>query len=145
MARIRATGTKPELAMRAALCRRGLHGYRLHRRDLPGVPDVAWIGLRVAVFVDGAFWHGHPSAYTPGKSGAYWDQKIARNVARDRAADQALRERGWTVLRFWDFDVMRDVEPCVSRIETALCERRALAHRTGQVGPSGGHGTILAV
>src|SRR5689334_12677307 len=72
MSRIRAKGTKPELILRRGLWRRGIRGYRLHRRDVPGNPDVAWITAKVAVFVDGAFWHGHPSAYTPGKSGPYW-------------------------------------------------------------------------
>src|SRR4051812_19070823 len=99
MSRIRATGTKPERLLREALCRYGLRGYRLHRRDLPGCPDIAWIGRRVAVFVEGAFWHGHPPAYTPGKSGAYWDAKIARNQARDQAATATLQADGWTVLR----------------------------------------------
>ena len=61
---------------------------------LPGRPDLAWTRKKVAVFVDGAFWHGHPSAFTPGKSGAYWDEKIARNV-RDRADDTSLRSMEW--------------------------------------------------
>jgi DNA mismatch endonuclease, patch repair protein len=74
----------------------------------------------VAVFVDGAFWHGHPSAFTPGKSGAYWDEKIPRNVRRDREADAALHAMGWTVIRLWDFDVRRDPDACLERIEEAL-------------------------
>lgn len=74
----------------------------------------------MAVFVDGAFWHGHPSAYKPGKSGAYWDAKITRNVARDRAADAALTGLGWRVLRFWDFEVRRDLDACVRSILTEL-------------------------
>ena len=78
----------------------------------------------MAVFVDGAFWHGHSSAFTPGKSGGYWDAKIARNVARDRAADALLEGQGWTVLRFWDFDVRKDVQSCVGSIS------RVLRHRT---------------
>ncbi len=60
MAAIRSKDTKPELAMRAALRRAGATGYRLHRRDIPGRPDAAFIRWKVAVFVDGAFWHGHP-------------------------------------------------------------------------------------
>lgn len=74
----------------------------------------------MAVFVDGAFWHGHASAYTPGKSGGYWDAKIARNVARDRTIDERLTGDGWTVLRFWDFDVRQDLEDCVSSVDRAL-------------------------
>ena len=108
MARIRARDTKPELLLRRTLRQAGLTGYRLHVKRLPGRPDVAWIGRKVAVFVDGAFFHGHRSAYTPGKSGAYWDAKITRNMNRYRAADAALKEMGWAVIRLWDFEVRRD-------------------------------------
>lgn len=80
MARIRSRDTKPELALRRALHAAGVRGWRLHRRDLPGRPDLAFGPARLAVFVDGAFWHGHPDYFTPGKSGAYWDAKMARNT-----------------------------------------------------------------
>src|SRR3954469_23963555 len=66
MSRIRRRDTKPELALRRALWRAGLRGYRVDKKTLPGRPDVAWGRARLAVFVDGAFWHGHPSAFTPG-------------------------------------------------------------------------------
>lgn len=122
MSRIRRRDTTPELLLRRAVWARGLRGYRLDSRALPGRPDLAWNRHRVAVFVDGAFWHGHPSAYTPGKSGAYWDEKIAGNVRRDREADAALVELGWTVLRFWDFDVTRHLDRCVGQVEDALAE-----------------------
>jgi DNA mismatch endonuclease (patch repair protein) len=77
----------------------------------------------LAVFVDGAFWHGHASAYTRGKSGAYWDEKIEQNVRRDREADDALAAMGWKVLRFWDFDVRRHLDECVEAVEDALGPR----------------------
>jgi DNA mismatch endonuclease (patch repair protein) len=80
------------------------------------------------VFVDGAFWHGHPSAYTPGKSGDYWDEKIKRNCKRDRQADVALQEMGWIVIRMWDFEVKRDLGRCVERIQTALRASPAVGH-----------------
>jgi DNA mismatch endonuclease (patch repair protein) len=76
------------------------------------------------VFVDGAFWHGHPSAYTPGKSGAYWDAKISRNMARDKAANRTLRELGWRVIRLWDFQIRGEPERCVAEIESALASVR---------------------
>jgi DNA mismatch endonuclease (patch repair protein) len=120
MSRIRRRDTKPEKLLRQAAWRRGLRGYRLDDRRLPGRPDLAWTRTRVAVFIDGAFWHGHPKAFTPGKSGSYWDEKIARNIARDREADAALRQMEWTVLRFWDFEVTKDCEGCVATIETAM-------------------------
>jgi DNA mismatch endonuclease (patch repair protein) len=120
MSRIRGKDTGPEVALRRALWAAGVRGYRTHVRAVAGRPDLCWQGRRVAVFVDGAFWHGHPSAFTAGKSGGYWDAKIARNVARDRAADEELRSNGWTVLRFWDFEVRKNLENCVREIAAAL-------------------------
>jgi DNA mismatch endonuclease (patch repair protein) len=120
MSRIRSTNTVPELLLRRALWQRGLRGYRLHPRGLPGKPDIAWRRLKVAVFVDGAFWHGHPSAFRSGKSGAYWDRKIARNMARDAAANAALAELGWQVVRLWDFEIRKDLEAAVERVAVTL-------------------------
>ncbi len=98
-------------------------GYRVDRRSLPGRPDVSYGTAKVAVFVDGASWHGHPSAFTHGKSGVYWDEKIARNVERDRAADAALAALGWTVLRFWDVQVRKELEMCVQAIAVEISQR----------------------
>jgi DNA mismatch endonuclease (patch repair protein) len=120
MSRIRRRDTLPELMLRRAVWKAGLRGYRIDRRNLPGRPDISWGSKRVAVFVDGAFWHGHPSAFTPGKSGSYWDEKIKRNMERDRTADCALEEMGWAVIRLWDFEVKRELERCVAQIEDAL-------------------------
>ena len=110
-----------------------MRGYRLNVKGLPGRPDIAWRKDRLAVFVDGAFWHGHPSAFREGKSGEYWDMKIRRNIDRDRAADQALLRLGWGVLRFWDFEVKSDAGTCVDVIEGAL-------RRSGREMPARGGG-----
>lgn len=123
MAAIRSKDTGPELRLRRALFGAGVRGWRCHYCRAPGNPDLAWPGLRVAVFVDGAFWHGHPSRHKPGRSGAYWDSKIARNIARDRAADAALTGAGWTVVRVWDFEVRRDLPAALSRVIAALRSR----------------------
>jgi DNA mismatch endonuclease (patch repair protein) len=127
MSRIRSSDTGPELALRRALWRAGLRGYRVHLRSLPGRPDIVWPRFKVAVFVDGAFWHGHPSAFKPGKSGAYWDAKIARNVARDKASGLALEALGWRVIRLWDFQLKRDLDGCVADIDEALAASAATA------------------
>lgn len=120
MARVKRRDTGPELALRRALYRRGVRGWRCDRGNLPGRPDLAFGRARVAVFVDGGFWHGHPSKYWPGRSGDYWDEKIARNQARDRRVDAELRDVGWTVLRLWDFEVERDADAAAKRVQEAL-------------------------
>lgn len=120
MSKVRPRDTGPELLLRRTLHKLGVRGYRVHRRDVPGRPDIVWIGRRLAVFVDGAFWHGHPSAYTPGKSGAFWDKKISDNAARDRRVDDNLRQGGWTVMRFWDFEVEKDARQCAEKIRQVL-------------------------
>jgi DNA mismatch endonuclease, patch repair protein len=119
MSRIRSRDTGPEIALRRALWAAGLRGWRLHPKRVPGRPDVAWIGRRIAVFVDGAFWHGHPDHYH-GQSGPYWDEKIARNRARDVRVNAELRDAGWTVLRFWDFEVEKATADCVKAVAAAV-------------------------
>jgi DNA mismatch endonuclease, patch repair protein len=125
MARIRSKDTKPEIALRKALWADGIRGWRVHVRALPGKPDLAFTRWRVAVFVDGCFWHGHPDFFTPGKSGEYWDAKIARTQERDRLANEALHTGGWTVLRFWDFEVEDDLSACAAAVGSALASARA--------------------
>lgn len=122
MAAVRGKHTSPEVGLRKALYAAGIRGWRCHYKRAPGTPDLAWAGRRVAVFVDGAFWHGHPSRHKPGRSGVYWDEKIERNVARDRRVDGELRALGWTVVRVWDFEVRKNLEAVVTRIEATLRE-----------------------
>lgn len=123
MRQVKGRDTKPELLLRKALWRLGARGYRLHRRDLAGRPDVAFISHKVAVFVDGAWWHGHPTKWWKGRSGEYWDRKVERNIARDRQADASLQAQGWTVVRLWDFEVLRDADGAAQQVVDALVER----------------------
>jgi DNA mismatch endonuclease (patch repair protein) len=83
---------------------------------------VAFTRWRVAVFVDGVFWHDHPDHFDPARASDYWRGKIARNQERDRTADAALVEAGWTVLRFWDQDVKADATACVEKVLGALAD-----------------------
>ena len=123
MARVKGRDTGPELALRRALYQVGVRGWRCHRKSLPGCPDLAFGRAKLAVFVDGAFWHGHPSRYWPGRSGPYWDAKIERNRQRDRRVTAALEEQGWAVLRLWDFDIEVDPAAAAQRVSTLLAER----------------------
>lgn len=126
MSRIRSRDTKPELALRRALHARGVRGWRCHAKHLPGKPDLAFTRWRVAVFVDGRFWHGHPDFFTQGKSGAYWDAKIARTKERDEQANEALTAAGWAVVRLWDFEIEQQLDDCVDTIVAALARARSL-------------------
>ena len=83
------------------------------------------------MFVDGCFWHGHPDFFTPGKSGAYWDAKIARTKERDRLANEALAAAGWEVVRVWDFQVEDDLDACATRVIEAL-DRSTRSTKRGQ-------------
>lgn len=123
MSAVRQRDTAPELELRRALYAGGIRGWRCNYRRAPGQPDIAWPALRIAVFVDGAFWHGHPSRHTPGRSGEYWDFKIAGNVTRDRRVDAELRAAGWEVVRVWDFEVQRSIDEVVCRVRDALAAR----------------------
>jgi len=105
----RSKDTRPEIAVRRALRAMGV-GYRLHRRDLPGKPDIAVIGRRKAIFVHGCFWHQHgdpdcnivrrPSSNTP-----FWNDKFSRNVERDRQHVADLVAAGWKVLTIWECEI----------------------------------------
>ena len=121
MRRVRGKDTSCEVLLRSALHRRGLR-YRLHAK-LPGKPDVVFPRAKVAVFVDGCFWHGCPEhCRVPTGNRKYWEAKIARNRARDERATDALRAEGWAVIRVWEHEV-RDPDALartVARVERAV-------------------------
>lgn len=120
MKAVKRRNTKPELALRKGLWAAGVRGWRCDYAKAPGRPDLAWPARKVAVFVDGAFWHGHPSRHKPGRSGKYWDDKIAANVARDHRVDSELARSGWRVLRFWDFEVTKSLPATIDQIRDLL-------------------------
>ena len=104
MSRIRAKDTQPEKLVRSTLHRAG-YRFRLHRRDLPGRPDIVLPKYRTVVFVHGCFWHRHPGcrfAYTPKSRVAFWNEKFRRNVERDCRNVRALRALGWRVITVWE-------------------------------------------
>jgi DNA mismatch endonuclease (patch repair protein) len=125
MSRVRVRDTAPELLLRRALWAAGVRGWRLHSKKLPGKPDLAFFACRLAVFVDGAFWHGHPDYYH-GQSGPFWDAKLAANRERDARVNGELAALGWEVLRLWDFEVEKDPAGCATRLAAALERRRGV-------------------
>jgi len=123
MAAIKSKNTGPEILMRKALRAAGASGYRLHVKALPGRPDVAFTRWKVAVFVDGVFWHGHPDHWQPDRASDYWRVKIAKTQERDRAADETLAALGWSVVRIWDHDLLAHTAACVSQVIRILISR----------------------
>jgi DNA mismatch endonuclease, patch repair protein len=104
MAAIRYKNTKPEIVVRKLLCEMGIR-YRLHRKDLPGKPDIVMPGRKVAIFVHGCFWHMHGCRYgrvIPATNREFWQRKREGNVERDIRAQRKLRRERWHVLNVWE-------------------------------------------
>ena len=104
MAAIKGKDTGPEIWLRKALFRKGFR-YRLHRRELPGTPDIVLPGRHVVIFIHGCFWHGHkncPMFRLPATRREFWQKKIADNRKRDKQNRSALRKTGWRVLEVWE-------------------------------------------
>jgi DNA mismatch endonuclease, patch repair protein len=130
MSRIRGKDTKPELILRRGLWASGIRGWRCEWKGPGGRIDVAFTRWKVAVFVDGSFWHGHPSKWQPGRWQGYWDEKIKRNIARDDRQNAALAEEGWAVLRVWDFEIEQDLAAISDRVRDALVSARKADPKT---------------
>lgn len=124
MTAVKRKDTRAEMALRKALRARGLNGYRVDWKGAPGRPDVAFTKQRLAVFVDGAFWHGRNDRLRPGRS-AYWDGKISKNCIRDRRVNDSLELYGWKVLRLWDDEVLDDSDGAAARVARCLAPLRA--------------------
>ncbi|MFE4656002.1 very short patch repair endonuclease [Streptomyces hydrogenans] len=127
MQAIRSRDTKPEQLVRRLLHAQGLR-YRVAARPLPSLrrtADIVFRPVKVAVFIDGCYWHGCPEHYVaPRTNPGYWSGKVAGNMARDGDTDQRLQEAGWTVLRFWEHE---SPEECATRIAAVVETRRARA------------------
>lgn len=121
MGRIGGKNTKPEMAVRCLAHGLG-YRFRLHRRDLPGTPDLVFPRKRIVLFVHGCFWHRHPGcrkASHPTTRVDFWLAKFARNVARDTANEQALRNAGWKVGIIWECET-KSAELLIKRLESLL-------------------------
>ena len=119
MSRIRSKDTAPELRVRRLVHARGLR-FRKHCRAIAGCPDLLFVGAKVAVFVDGDFWHGWRFPQWKHKLTSYWRTKIERNRRRDARTFQLLRRQGWIVIRLWEHSINQDAAACIDRIEHAV-------------------------
>ena len=119
MAKIKSKNTKAERVLRLALWHRGIR-YRKNWRKLPGSPDIVITKYKIAILVDGDFWHARGHEKAPGEQIGthkdYWTNKLARNVERDKEVNDQLTQAGWLVLRFWESDIKRDLDSVIAEI-----------------------------
>ncbi|WP_309226003.1 very short patch repair endonuclease [Streptomyces lunaelactis] len=124
MQAIRSRDTKPERILRRLLHAQGLR-YRVAAKPLPDLrrtADIVFRPTKIAVFIDGCYWHGCTEHYVPPRTNpGYWSDKVAGNIARDRDTDRRLAEAGWTVLRFWEHE---SPEECASTVLRVVLDRR---------------------
>lgn len=124
MSSIKSKNTEPELLLRKALWKKGFR-YRVNYKELPGKPDIVFTKVRIVIFCDGDFWHGHnwalrgiPSLEDELASYSdFWKDKILRNIERDKKNNKELKELGWTVIRFWESEIRQNLEECVCYVE----------------------------
>jgi len=127
MSRVKGKGNRStEQRLLELLRENRVTGWRRHL-PLPGTPDFAWPKAKVAVFVDGCFWHGHATCkrnITPKQNAQFWQEKVERNRRRDRRQARELRAKGWKVLRIWECRLKKHPELCIRRIVRALDGRQ---------------------
>lgn len=125
MSRVRSKNNRStELLLRALLIRSGIRGWKVRAPNVFGNPDFVFTLERIAVFVDGAFWHGAPNFKRFPKSRVeYWRPKIEGNRKRDKIVTFTLRRHGWAVLRFWDYDLRDHAENVIERIKKKIQQR----------------------
>lgn len=120
MSRIRGKDTSPELKIRKMLYANGIRGYRVHY-SIPGKPDIVFTKKRIAIFIDGCYWHKCPLCFKePQTNHDFWMDKINSNVKRDQEVNIILESDGWTVLRFWEHEIRKEPEEVVKKIVNAL-------------------------
>lgn len=124
MSQIRSQDTKIEIRLRKALWHLGIR-YRVNYLALPGKPDIAITKHKIAIFCDGEFWHGKDWQTKKEKINSnrdYWIPKIERNIMRDAEIDKKLHALDWKVLRFWGMDIQKNLEACISDVQSAILE-----------------------
>lgn len=120
MSSIKDRNTKPELAIRKAMWNNGIMGYRLHWKKAPGKPDIAFPSKKVAIFVNGCYWHRCPNCNpsTPKSNIEFWNNKFQKNVERDKRKVEQLKQLEWKVLILWECQIKKDMDICVNKIKS---------------------------
>lgn len=120
----KAKNTKPEMLLRKALWKANLRGYRLHLKDIPGRPDIAFPRKKEAIFVNGCYWHRCPycNLKLPKSNPDFWKKKFARNVERDLEKKHQLEELGWKVTTIWECQIKQNIDSQIAQIKSQLHE-----------------------
>jgi len=125
MSQIRSKNTKPEILLRKKIFEEGLRGYRINFK-LPGKPDIVFTKNKIAIFVDGCFWHRCPKCFTkPTTNRKFWKDKIKGNVKRDKKVNQLLTESGYTILRFWEHEIKSNLNNAYIVIKNTIKKKEA--------------------
>lgn len=120
MSRIRAKNTGPEVKLRKLLYAEGIRGYRIHH-NLPGKPDIVFIKKKIAIFIDGCFWHKCPVCFQePATRKEFWMKKIQSNIDRDARVNKQLKEEGWKVIRIWEHEIRKEPDSAVKKVISML-------------------------
>jgi len=120
MSQIRGKNTRPEVKLRKLLWSAGIRGYRIHY-NLTGKPDIVFIKKKIAIFIDGCFWHKCPVCFQePETRKEFWMKKIQSNIDRDKKVDKQLKNDGWTVIRIWEHEIKKEPENAVKKIIALL-------------------------
>lgn len=118
MSKIRSKNTKPELLFRKALWKKNVR-YRIDSKQLPGKPDISIKKYKLAIFIDGEFWHGYDwdeRKQTIKSNRQFWIPKIERNMQRDRQINHLLSDKGYTVFRFWSKEIINNLDKCINDV-----------------------------
>ncbi len=118
MSRVKNKGTDIEMSLRKGLFKQGLR-FRINSKII-GKPDIVFPRKKIAIFCDGDFWHGRNYLKESGKYKKFWKEKIKVNMLRDRKIDSLLKEQGWRIMRFWETDIIKSVDKCVSKIKKTI-------------------------
>lgn len=122
MSRNKARNTKPELNLRRSLYADGVRGYRLNWKKAPGTPDIAFPGKKIAIFINGCYWHRCPHCELPlpKTNKEFWKEKFDKNIKRDIKKEKELLDLGWIVLVFWECKIKTNIKDCTNKIKAIL-------------------------
>ena len=122
MGAVKGKGNKStEIKFKMALVRKGIDGWTTHPKDIEGKPDIFFPEQGLAIFLDGCFWHGCPKCgHIPKNNRPFWKAKIERNKERDEKKRRKLRNKGYSVIKFWEHQINKDLDKCIEKVMTKL-------------------------